>query len=141
QAENAAFVLPFGGEPGAALAHAYDYGTPPIREGVYTLRVPSVDTEVAAVFMDFELAIDAASKTVLYTRAARAYRSLTECVAAQKTLEPKLKQALPQTYVGQNIVWQYQSNDAHVVGGTYCRQERHLPFPILTFEMTTVPSQ
>lgn len=136
RAENAAFVIPFGGEPGTPLAHAYDYGAPPVKEGTYLLRVPSADPTVAAVFADFELTVDAASKTVLHSRASRAYRSLTECTAAQKIIEPKLSVVLPAAYSGVNSAWQVQSADGKTVGGVYCQTARHLPFPILTFDLT-----
>jgi hypothetical protein len=138
-AENGLFVLPFGGEPGAPLPHAYDYGKPPMQEGAYLIRVPSVTPEVATVFSDVELTIDAATKTVLHSRAKRAYRSLTECTAALNVVLPKLRLALPDTYSGANPQWQHQSADGTRVGGIYCHQERHLPFPILTLELTVAP--
>ncbi|MSR14179.1 MAG: hypothetical protein EXR86_06345 [Gammaproteobacteria bacterium] len=139
-AENALFVLPFGGEPGAPLAYAYDYGTPPVKAGTYVMRVPSADTEVATVFSDFELTIDATTKTVLASRAARAYRSLAECSAAQTKVTPKLVLALPQPYSTEHRAWQQQSVDGTRVGGSYCLQERYLPFPVLIFELTTAPA-
>jgi hypothetical protein len=138
-AENAAFVIPFGGEPGAPLAHAYDYGKPPITTGTYAMRVPSVDTAVQSVFPDVELTIDATTKTVLRSHAERAYRALTECTAALQTVQPKLAVALPQPYTGTDPAWQAQSADGKVIGGAYCRTERYLPFPILILDLTTPP--
>ena len=77
-AENALLVLPFGAEPGVLLTHAYDYGAPPVPEGQYTMRVPSVDADISRIFPDIEITIAAPSKTVMRTHAERAYRALAD---------------------------------------------------------------
>ena len=136
-AENATLVLPFGAEPGAPLTHAYDYGAPPVPEGHYTMRVPSVDATIAPIFPDLEITIAAPSKTVVRTHAERAYSALAECSAAAKTVQAKLQAALPSPYAGSNPAWQFQSADGRVVGGVNCRVERYLPYPILIFDLTT----
>ncbi len=138
-AENASFVIPFGSEPGAPLAHAYDYGVVPNTE-TYTMRVPSVDPEMLAIVADIELTITAATKIVQRAYAARAYRAYGECTQAQDILRTKLQKALPQPYSGVSEAWQFQSADGRVVGGTYCQQARHLPFPILILELTVAPT-
>jgi hypothetical protein len=138
-AENAFFVIPFGGEPGAPLAHSYDYGKAPAAEGTYTMRIPSVDPEIAAVLPDIELTIEAANKVVQRVYAARAYRALTECSMAQEVIQQKLVKALPASYTGTGEAWQYQSADGKVVGGVYCMTARHLPFPTLTVELVLAP--
>ncbi len=139
-AENALFVIPFGGEPGAPLAHAYDYGIAPNTE-TYTMRVPSVDLEMLAIMPDVELTIAAATKIVQRAYAARAYRAYGDCTQAQEILRRKLQKALPQAYSGVSETWQFQSADGKIVGGAYCQQARHLPFPILILELTLAPTQ
>ena len=136
-AENALLVLPFGAEPGVPLTHAYDYGAPPVPEGHYTMRVPSVDAEVSRIFPDIEITIAAPSKTVMRTHAERAYSALADCSAALRTVQAKLQAALPSPYAGANPAWQFQSADGRVVGGVNCRVERYLPYPILIFDLTT----
>ncbi|MGE0338027.1 MAG: hypothetical protein AB7Q76_22235 [Gammaproteobacteria bacterium] len=138
-AENALFVIPFGGEPGAPLPHAYDYGAAPASDGQYTLRVPSVDPAMQPVLPDVELTVDAASKIVSRVAASRAYRALDECTAAQKIVRGKLEKALPHPAAGDDERWQFQSADGKVVGGAYCQLARHLPFPTLQVEITQVP--
>ena len=136
-AENALLVLPFGAEPGAPLTHAYDYGAPPVPEGHYTMRVPSVDAEVSRIFPDIEITIASPSKTVMRTHAERAYRALADCSAALRTVQAKLRAALPSPYAGSDPAWQFKSADGRVVGGVNCRVERYLPYPILIFDLTT----
>lgn len=139
-AENAHFVIPFGGEPGAPLAHSYDYGTPPVQEGEYALRIPSVDPDIMAILPDVELTLDAASRTVKRAHADRAYRALDDCTKAQNTLRTYLQKALPQPYAGQGEAWQFQSADGKVVGGAYCELARYLPFPILRLDLALSPA-
>ncbi len=143
-AENALFVIPFGSEPGAPLAHAYDYGASPGNgvgsDGTYTMRVPSVDPEMVSIVPDVELTIDAATKVVQRSYAARAYRALGDCTLAQETLRHKLQKVLPQGYSGVSEAWQFETTDGKVVGGAYCQQARHLPFPILIMELVMKPA-
>lgn len=136
-AENALFVIPFGGEPGARIPHAYDYGATPFSTGTYAMRIPNVDTDVSAVFTDTELSIDAKTKAVTRVHAERAYRALGDCELARKSLLPKLGKALPTPYAGTDPRWQYQSPDGGEVGGAYCRAERYLPYPVLILDLTT----
>lgn len=139
-AENALFVLPFGSEPGAPLAHAYDYGASPIKDGTYTMRIPSVEPEMMAILPDVELTVDAATKIVQRSYATRAYRALGDCTSAQITIREKLQKILPQAYAGVSEAWQFQSADGRVVGGAYCLQARHLPYPTLLVELTINPA-
>ncbi len=138
-AENAFFVIPFGGEPGAPLAHSYDYGKAPEFASTYTMRIPSVDPEIATVLPDVELTIDPSNKIVQRVFAARAYRALTECNAAREIVQQKLTKALPAPFTGTGEAWQYQSPDGKVVGGAYCMTARYLPFPTLTVELVLAP--
>jgi hypothetical protein len=138
-ADNALFIIPFGAEPGASLTHAYDYGVPPVKEGVYTMRVPSVDSVIMPIFADVELSIEAPQKTVRRSHAERAYRELSECTKASLVIQEKLKSALPSAYTGADAAYQFQSADGHVIGGTYCKVERYLPNPVLIFDLTVVP--
>ena len=105
-ADNALFIIPFGAEPGAPLTHAYDYGVPPVKEGAYTMRVPSVDSIIVPIFADVELTIVAPNKTVKRSRAERAYRELSECTKASQVILEKLKSALPSTYTGSDAAYQ-----------------------------------
>lgn len=132
--ENAGFVLPFGGEPGAALPHAYDYGKAPQTEGAYAMRIPNVDPEVAKVLHDTELWVDAREKRVLAVRAARAFRASGECELGQKVLAAKVARVLPAPFTGQGP-WQYQADDGSVVGGAWCHTARHLPFTTLYLDL------
>lgn len=139
-AENALFVLPFGSEPGAPLAHAYDYGESPQREGSYTMRIPSVNPEMASIVPDVELTIDAATKVVQRSFATRAYRALGDCKQAEALLRDKLQKVLPQAYSGISEAWQFQTTDGKILGGAYCQQARHLPFPTLIMELVMGPA-
>lgn len=138
-ADNALFIIPFGAEPGAPLTHAYDYGVPPVKEGPYTMRVPSVDSIIMPIFADVELTIEAPHKTAKRSHAERAYRELSECTKASKVIQGKLNAALPGTYTGSDPAYQFQSADGHVIGGAYCKVERYLPNPILIFDLTVAP--
>ena len=133
-AENSAFVLPFGGEPGASLPHAYDYGKIPVSEGNFVMRIPAVDTEVASVLHDTEMVVGAADKLVREIHAARAFRAMAECEAGQKVLAGKLARVLPAPFTGEGL-WQYQSADGAVVGGAWCHTARHLPFTTLFLDL------
>jgi len=138
-AENALFVIPFGGEPGAPLAHAYDYGAPPVNDGRYTMRIPSVDPEMMPILPDIELTLDAATKIVQRAYAVRSYRALDDCTKAQTAVRARLQQALPEPFAGQGDAWQFQSADGRIVGGAYCQMARHLPYPVLQVELTLNP--
>lgn len=138
-AENALFTIPFGSEPGQPLAHAYDYGAPPLAEGRYTMRVPSVDPVMMAHLPDVELTIEAAGKMVQRSYAARAYRALGDCTKARDAIAEKIAKVLPAPYTGSDTRYQFQSADGRVVGGVICEQARHLPFPILVMELTLAP--
>jgi hypothetical protein len=133
-AENSAFVLPFGGEPGAPLPHAYDYGKIPVTEGNFVMRIPAVDTEVASVLHDTEMVVGATDKLVREIHAARAFRAIAECEAGQKILEGKLARVLPTPFTGEGP-WQFQSADGAVVGGAWCHTARHLPFTTLFLDL------
>ena len=134
QAENSAFVLPFGGEPGAPLPHAYDYGKVPVAEGSFVMRIPAVDPEVAGVLHDTEMVVGAADKTVREIHAARAFRATAACEAGQKILAGKLARVLPAPFTGKGP-WQYQSTDGAIVGGAWCHTARHLPFTTLFLDL------
>lgn len=133
-AENSAFILPFGGEPGAPLAHAYDYGAPPSPKGVYTMRIPVVDPEVASVLHDTELTIDAATKVVQRVSASRAFRAVADCDKARALLNGKVERVLPAPGPGEGP-WIHQSSDGRVAGGAWCETARHLPFTTLFLEL------
>jgi len=133
-AENSAFVLPFGGEPGAPLPHAYDYGKVPVAEGNFVMRIPAVDTDVATVLHDTEMVVGAADKLVREIHAARAFRAIAECESGQKILAGKLARVLPAPFTGEGP-WQYQSADGSVVGGAWCHTARHLPFTTLFLDL------
>ena len=137
RAENALFVIPFGGEPGALIPHAYDYGAAPFTTGTYAMRIPNVDSEVSVVFTDTELTIDAKTKVVTRIHAERAYRAVGECETAKNALLPKLASALPAPYASGSPQWRYQSADGTQVGGVYCKGERYLPYPTLILDLTT----
>ena len=138
-AENALFVLPFGAEPGAPLTHAYDYGVPPVKAGLYTMRVPSVDSAMMAIFHDIEITIEAPTKTVKRSHAERAYSALEDCAKAAQVVQAQLRKILPSPYAGTGKDWQSQSTDGRVIGGVNCRVERYLPYPILVLDITTAP--
>ena len=137
QAQNAAFVLSFGGEPGTPLAHAYDYGGSP--EGVtsFALRVPIVDPTIKTVFVDSELVVDAATRMVKQVHIERAMGTVALCTEAQAVVAKKLAELMPTPYTGTSPLWQYTAGG--VVGGVSCRQERYLPFPILILDLSLAP--
>jgi len=138
RAENPSFILPFGGEPGAPLAHSYDYGAPPLKEGTYVMRVPAVDVQVASALHDTELTIDAATKTVQRVYASRAFKAVADCEAARTLLNDKIQKVLPVPRTGEGP-WLYQSQDGRLVGGAWCHTARHLPFITLFLELTLAP--
>lgn len=133
-AENPHFVLPFGGEPGAPLAHSYNYGAAPFKEGTYAMRIPAVDVEVAGILHDTELTVDAATKTVQRVHASRAFRAVADCEAARTLLNGKIQKALTIPRTGDGP-WLYQSTDGRVVGGAWCQTERYLPFITLYLDL------
>lgn len=138
-AENALFTIPFGSEPGQPLAHAYDYGAPPLAQGLYTMRVPSVDPVMMAHLPDVELTIEAAGRIVQRSHAARAYRALGDCTKARDEIAEKIAKVLPAPYAGSDPRYQYQSADGRVIGGVVCEHARYLPFPTLVMELTLAP--
>jgi hypothetical protein len=138
-AENALFTIPFGSEPGQPLAHAYDYGAPPLTEGRYTMRVPSVDPVMMAHLHDVELTIEAAGRIVQRAYAARAYRALGDCAKAREEIAEKITRVLPAPYTGSDSHYQSQSADGRVIGGIVCEQARHLPFPVLIMKISLAP--
>jgi hypothetical protein len=133
-AENPHFVLPFGGEPGAPLAHSYDYGAAPFKEGTYAMRIPAVDVEVANVLHDTELTVEAATKTVQRVHASRAFKAVVDCEAARTLLNGKIQKVLTVPRTGDGP-WLYQSMDGRVVGGAWCQTERYLPFITLYLDL------
>jgi hypothetical protein len=138
QAQDAAMVLAFGGEPGAPLPHSYNYGAPQTDAATYTMRVPIFDRDVAPVFADSELTVDIAAKTVRRVHSERAFKSLTECTAAKGIVEKKLAAVMPSPYTGSDPAWQYAKGGA--VGGIYCNSARHLPYAILTLDLAVAPA-
>lgn len=137
-AENPLFVLPFGGEPGAPLAHSYDYGAAPFKEGTYAMRIPAVDVEVANILHDTELTVDAATKQVLKVHASRAFKAVADCEAARTLLNGKIEKVLPIARTG-DAPWLYQSADGRVRGGAWCQTERYLPFITLYLDLGLTP--
>lgn len=139
-AQDASFVLAFGGEPGAPLAHAYDYGAPPSGSDLYTMRVPVFDPQVAAIFHDGRLEIDAKTKIVQRVHAERAFKTIAECTDAKKLLDAKIAAVFKTPYTGSDPRWQYASENGTGVGGTQCHTARHLPYVILILDLSTPPA-
>lgn len=134
-AENPHFILPFGGEPGAPLAHSYDYGAAPFKEGTYAMRIPTVDVEVANILHDTELTVDATTKQVQRVHASRAFKAVADCEAARTLLNGKIQKVLSVPHTGEGP-WLYQSTDGRVVGGAWCQTERYLPFITLYLDLS-----
>ncbi len=134
-AEDPRFTLSFGGEPGAPLAHAYNYGPPKDGAPSYVMRIPLVNPKLNVIFSDVALTVRASDQHVLRVDAERAYDSLVKCSAVLDVVRKELSSVLPAPHAGDTALWQRQSADGRVIGGAYCRQERHLPFPILTLAL------
>lgn len=138
-AQDASFVLAFGGEPGAPLAHAYDYGAPPAGTDTYSMRVPVFDPEVLPILYDSELSIDAKTKIVQRAHAERALKTIAECEAAKKKLDAKIAAVFKIPYTGSDPGWQYASEKGTGVGGTQCHTARHLPYVTLILDLSVPP--
>ncbi len=140
RAQDASLVLAFGGEPGAPLAHAYDYGAPPGAEATYTMRVPIFDTKIAPILADSELLIDVKTHIVQRVHAERALKSLAECTAAKDVLDARIASVFTVPYTGSDPRWQYQSERGTGVGGTQCYLARHLPYVTLIVDLSIPPA-
>lgn len=134
-AEDPAFVMTFGGEPGERLAHGYDYGAPDAADPVYMMRIPSVDPTVRGVFSDVEVWIARDTRIVQRVHAERAYRIGGSCPEAREQIAEKLAALLPVEYRGDDTRWQYQSASGRMVGRVVCTRTRHLPMPVLVFDL------
>lgn len=139
-AQDASFVLAFGGEPGAPLAHAYNYGAPPTGSDTYTMRVPVLDPKVVPILYDSELAIDAKTKIVQRVHAERALKTIAECTAAKELLDAKIAAVFKVPYTGSDPRWQYTNENGTGVGGTQCYTARHLPFVTLIVDLSVPPA-
>lgn len=139
-AQDASFVLAFGGEPGAPLAHAYDYGAPPAGADTYTMRVPVLDPKVLPILYDAELAIDAKTKIVQRAHAERALKTIAECTEAKKVLDGKIAAVFKLPYTGSDPRWQYASDKGTGLGGTQCYTARHLPYVTLIVDLSVPPA-
>lgn len=139
-AQDASFVLAFGGEPGAPLAHAYNYGAPPAGPDTYTMRVPVLDPKVAPILYDSELRIDAQTKIVQRVHAERALKTIADCTAAKEVLDAKIAAVFKVPYTGSDPRWQYTNEKNTGVGGTQCYAARHLPFVTLIVDLSVPPA-
>lgn len=139
RAQDARFVLGFGGEPGAPLAHAYNNGAPADASAVYRMRVPTVDPIIKPIFVDTELTIDTASKIVQRVHAERAMSDQAKCGEAKDVIAAKLADAMPTPYTGVEAGWQYQTPNRTAVGGVICQVARYLPYPVLILDLAIPP--
>ena len=127
-AENSSLILNFGGSPGEPIPHSYDYGLPEDAGDYYTMRIPVVYADLAAVFHDTEVTVQSADKTVSSIYAVRAYKSLKHCNDGLAVVKEKLALGLPREYAGSDQAWQRQSPDGAVVGRVVCEKARRRPF-------------
>jgi len=140
RAQDATLVLAFGGEPGAPLAHAYNYGAPPADAPTYVMRVPVFEPQVAAILHDGELLIDAQTKIVQRVHAERAMKTIAECTEAKKVLDAKIAAVFKLPYTGSDPRWQYLNEKGTGVGGTQCYTARHLPYVTLIVDLSVPPA-
>ena len=138
-AENSTLVLNFGGSPGDTIPHSYDYGTPEDAGEFYTMRIPIIYEELAAVFHDTEVTVRSVDKTVTQVRAERAYKSLNHCNEGLAIVKEKLAKGLPNDYVGSDGLWQYQSADSSVVARVTCEKKRRRPFFTISLAIGLAP--
>ena len=127
-AEKSTLILNFGGSPGEPIPHSYDYGLPEDAGDFYTMRIPVIYADLAAVFHDTEVTVRSADKTVTSIYAVRAYKSLSDCNAGLAVVEEKLTAGLPREYAASDQAWQRQSPDGAVVGRVVCEKARRRPF-------------
>lgn len=139
-AQDASLVLAFGGEPGAPLPHAYNYGAPPAGSDVYSMRVPVFDPKVLPYLWDSELLIDAKTKIVQRVHAERAMKTIADCTAAKAVLDARIAAVFKVPYTGSDPRWQYMSEQNTGVGGTQCHTERHLPYVTLILDLSVPPA-
>lgn len=139
-AQDAVLVLAFGGEPGAPLAHAYNYGAAPAGSPTYIMRVPVFDPKVMPIFVDSELLIDAQTKIVQRVHVERAMKTIADCEAARKVVDEKIASAMPVPYTGGDPRWQYTNEKRTGVGGTQCYTARHLPYVTLILDLSVPPA-
>ncbi|MEM7465661.1 MAG: hypothetical protein AAF387_02120 [Pseudomonadota bacterium] len=137
-AENSTLTLNFGGSPGDAIAHSYDYGTPENAGETYTMRIPVIYKELAAALYDTKVTVRSADKVVLRVEAVRAYKSLSDCNDGLEIVTERLSKGLPTAYAGGEGSWQYQSPDGRVVGRAVCDKERRRPFFTLQLDIQLV---
>ena len=138
-AENSTLVLNFGGSPGDKIPHSYDYGTPEDAGEFYTMRIPVIYKELAAVFHDTEVTVRSADKTVIQVSAERAYKSLKDCNEGLSAVKDKLTKGLPDEYAGSDGLWQYQSTDSAVVARVTCEKKRRRPFFTINLAIELAP--
>lgn len=134
-AENTILILAFGGEPGAPLPHAYNYGKAEVDTETYKMRIPVVDRDVQTVLADTELTVRTADNVVLAIHAARAYRTMKDCEAARSVISDKLAEALPRTAAVAG--WARAAVDGTVVARSFCDSRRYYPMPVLRLELAT----
>ena len=135
-AENSTLTLNFGGSPGTAVPHSYDYGVPENAGEFYTMRVPVIYKELAEVFHDMEVTVKSADKIVQRISAVRAYKSLSDCNKGLAIVKERLAKGLPRDYAGTDAEWQYQSPDGAVVGRAVCEKRRRRPFFTINLAIT-----
>ena len=138
-ADNAYLIVKFGGDPGAPLAHAYDYGVPEGESPTYRLRIPVIDVDLKKIFHDTVLTVASADQIVQTVSAARAYRSRGSREAARDVVLAKLAEGLPNEYAPADGEWQRQSADGKVIAAAVCAQRRHYPMPILRLTIALHP--
>ena len=139
RAEDAAFVLAFGADPGAPLPYAYRYGKFPDGTGTITMRVPLVDQKLAPLLQDMGISYDTARDIVTRLHQERAYKSVGDCDVVRKVLEERIAAVMPTPYTGPDPVWQHQTADGRAVGGVRCQVERFYPYPVLVFDLSETP--
>ena len=126
--ENSTLTLNFGGSPGAVVPHSYDYGLPEDAGETYTMRVPVIYKDLAAVFHDMEVTVKSADKVVQSIKAVRAYKSLSDCNKGMAVVKERLVKGLPRDYAGTDGQWDFQSADGSVAGRVVCEKRRRRPF-------------
>lgn len=137
QAQNSKLMLNFGGSPGEAVAHSYDYGLPEDAGETYTMRVPVIYEDLGAVFHDTLVTIKSEGKIVQRIDAVRAYKALSDCNVGLEVVKTKLSNGLPVPYAGPDD-WQFQSPDGKVVGRAKCDKERRRPFFTIRLEIISI---
>ena len=133
-------VNAFGGEPGAPLAHAFDYGLPPSAGPTFTMRVPVFDPTILPIFVDSELLIDTQTKIVQRVHIERAMKTIADCEAVRKVLDAKIVTSMTLPYTGEDPRWQYANEKGTAVGGTQCFMARYLPYVTLILDLSVPPA-